>query len=139
VQDDVVLCELVSSRPRHLLERLLERRIVEHLDASAPVADQVVVMLTARECGLEASDAAAEHDAVDEAEVSELLEDAVHARDPDALAVLPQAVEELLGGEAAVLSLEVRDHLVAGAARSGTRAAELASNVIAPSDAHRAR
>ena len=117
-----MLRELVAARAGDLLERALEAGVVEHLDPSARVAHEVVVVLASRESGLEAGHAAAEVDAVHEAEVRQPVEHAVDARDPHLLAVGPQAVEELLRGHAAVLALEVRDDRLAGAARSGAGA-----------------
>ena len=113
-----MLRELVAPGAGDLLERLFEPDVVEHLDAPALVAHEVVVMLASRQRGLEAGDAAAEVHAVHEAELRQALEDAVHARDAYLLAVRPQAVEDLLGGDAAVLALQVRDDRLAGAARS---------------------
>ncbi len=114
-----MLRELVAARARDLLQGALERRVVEHLDAPALIADEVVMVLAAREGGLEARDTAAENDAMDESEIRELLEHAVDARDADALAVVSEPVEQLLSGEAAVLALQVGDHLVASTAGSG--------------------
>ena len=108
---------------RDLLEGLLEAGVVEHLDPSALVTHEVVVVLAAGERGLEARHAAAEIHAVHETELRQALEDAVHARDPDPLPVRTQAVEQLLRGDAAVLALEVRDDRLAGAARPCPRTA----------------
>jgi hypothetical protein len=122
-QHDVVLGELVAAGARDLLQGLFETGVVEHLDASALVAHEVVVVLASGKGGLEARHAAAEVHAMNEAELGEALEDAVDARDPDFLAVSTEAVEELLRGDAAVLALEVGDDRLPGASRPRARAA----------------
>jgi hypothetical protein len=66
------------------LDRRLERRVFERLDLAAVVAYEVVVMLASRMRGLEACDAIAEIDALDEAEPVEPLERPIHARGADA-------------------------------------------------------
>ncbi len=127
-----MLRELVAAGAGDLLQRLLEAGVVEHLDAPALVAHEVVVVLAARKRGLEAGHAAAEIHAVHETELRQPLEDAVHARDPHLLALRAQAVEELLGRDAAVLALELGDDRLAGAARPRAGAAELRADVLAP-------
>src|SRR5215813_6929698 len=99
--------------PRRLLEavdRPFEAGILERLDLPAGVADEMVVMLAAGADGLEARDARAEVDALQEPLGGEQLEHAVDARDPDAAAVCAQAVEDLLSGQAAVLLGKELDH-----------------------------
>ena len=127
-----MLGELVAAGACNLLERVLETGVVEHLDAPALVAHEVVVVLAARERGLEARHSAAEVDAVHEAELREPLEHAVDAGDADLAPVRTQAVEELLCGHAAVLLLEVGDDRFARPARPGARAAQLLADVITP-------
>ena len=80
----------------------------------------MVVVLAARAHRLEARDARAEIDALEETLRGEQLEHAVDARDPDAAAVRAQAVEDLLRGEAAVLLGEELDHGPPGAAVAKT-------------------
>ncbi len=118
-----MLGELVAAGAGDLLQRLLEAGVVEHLDAPALVAHEVVVVLAPGKRGLEAGHAAAEVDAVNETELGQPLEHAVDACDPDLAAVGSQAVEQLLRGHTAVLALEVRDDRFARAARSGAGAA----------------
>ena len=65
---------------------------------------------------LVAGDAGAEVDPLDEALGGEELEHAVDARDPDPPVRGPEPVEDLLRGQAAVLSAEQLDHRAAGAA-----------------------
>ena len=66
-------------------------------------------MVAARVRGLEARDAVAEIDALDEPERVHPVEGAVHARDPDASAPRTHGVVDLLGREAAVLLAEELD------------------------------
>jgi zinc transport system substrate-binding protein len=127
-----VLRQLVPPRVRHARQGALERLVVEHLDASAVFAYEVVVVLSTGERRLEAGHAAPEVDAVHEAELCELLEDAVDTRDPDLAAVRAEAVEDLLRRHAAVLPLEVLDDGVSRAACPCAGAAKLASHMVAP-------
>ena len=76
----------------------------------------MVVVVAARADRLEARDARAEIDALEQALRGEQLEHAVDARDPDAAAVRAEPVEDLLRGEAAVLLGEQLDHGAPGAA-----------------------
>jgi hypothetical protein len=74
-----VAARLVSAPARDPLERSLERRILERLDLSAVVADEMVVMLAVGVRRLEAGDAVAEVDPLHEAELVETFEGAVDA------------------------------------------------------------
>ena len=89
-----------------LPEGALELVVGECLDLAAVVADEVVVMLAPGVDRLEARGAGADVDALDEAVLAQLLEDAVDAGDPDATAFRAQLVEDLLSGQAAVLAPE---------------------------------
>jgi hypothetical protein len=66
----------------------------------------------------EASRAGTDVDALDEAVLAQLLEHAVDARDPDAAALGSQLIEDLLGGQAAVLAAEELDDRTPGGAVS---------------------
>ncbi len=94
----------VARLPLDLVERLLELVVDEGLDLAAVLADEVVVVLTAGMDGLEAGDAGAEIDALDEPVARQLLERAVDGGDADPPAVRPEPVEDLLRGEAAPLA-----------------------------------
>ena len=65
--------------------------------------------------GLEARRARADVDALDKPVLAQLLEHAVDAGNPDAAAFRTQLVEDLLGGQAAVLSPEQLDDRSPGA------------------------
>jgi len=67
-KDDVVSRHRVPASVRDALDRCLECRVFERLDLSAVVADEMVVVLASRMRGLEARDAVAEVDALDESE-----------------------------------------------------------------------
>lgn len=96
MQDDIVLAQRVAVSPRDPAQRALESEVVERVDPAALAADEVMVMLAAGMSGLEARDALAEVDAMHEAQVGELVEHPVDARDSDGTAFRAQAVEELL-------------------------------------------
>jgi hypothetical protein len=78
------------------LDRCFERRILERLDLAAVVADEVVVMISAGVCRLEAGDAVAEVDALDEPEPVEPFERAIDTCDADARSCVAQALVDLL-------------------------------------------
>ena len=100
---------LVAERSCHTLQRLLERRIGERLHPPAIVTDEVVVVIAVGMRRLIASDAVADVDPLHEAQVGELVDGTVDARDPDAAAGRPDAVEDLLRRQAAALPPEVLD------------------------------
>ena len=91
-------------------DRCLQGGVLEWLDLAAVVADEVVMVLGAAH-GLEARDAVAEVDPLDEPAAVEALEGAVHARDPDARASRADGVVDLESGQAAVLPVEELDDL----------------------------
>ncbi len=132
-----MLCELVAAGAGYELECALEAVVVEHLDSATFVADEVVVMLPARKRGLEARHAATQIYPVHESEFGQPVEHAVDARYPDLAPVRPQPVVELLGGDAAVLALQVRDHRLACAARARARASQLGADMLSPGSTHR--
>ena len=82
-EHDVVTRDGIAESPRHTRDRLLERPIRERLDLAAVLADDVVVMVRADDRRLEARDAVADVDALDEPELGQEVEDPVDARDPD--------------------------------------------------------
>jgi len=102
----------------HLSQSALELIVGESLDLAAVVADEVVVVLPIHVDRLEARGAGADVDALDEAVLTQLLEDAVDAGDPDAAAFRAELIEDLLRGQATVLTAEQLDDRAAGAAVS---------------------
>jgi hypothetical protein len=117
-KDDVVAGDGVARPAFDLPEGAFQLIVGERLHLAAVVADEVVVVLAARVDRLEACGAGADVDALDEAVLAQLLENAVNAGDPDAAAFRAQLVEDLLRGQAAVLAPEQLDHRAAGAAVS---------------------
>ena len=121
VQHDVMTAEGVAVGAGDARERRLEPRVAELLDTATVVADEVMVVLPARQGALEACRPTAEVYPVDEAELGELIQDTVDARDPDLTAVRSQPVEHLLGGQAAVVLAEMGDDRLAGGPRASSR------------------
>ena|SRR6266404_3416724 len=106
-----------------LVQRALELRVGERLDLAAVGAHEMVMVLVLED-GLEVRGRRADVDALDEAVARQLLEAAVDARDPDGPALGAQSVEDLLRGEAAVLSAEQLDHRPARGAVAPARPLE---------------
>lgn len=96
-------------------ERPLEPGVGERLDPAAVVTNEVMVMFSARVGGLEPRNPVTELDTLHEVELDELLEGAIDARNPDALALTADVVEDLLRRMAARLGAEMLDHGSAGA------------------------
>jgi len=111
-----VRCDRVARPSLDSAERPFELVVRERLDLPAVGADEVVVMLTVRVQRLEARAAVADLDPLDIPLARELLERAVHARDPDAPATAPEPVEDLLRAEAAGLAAEELDDRPSSAA-----------------------
>jgi hypothetical protein len=101
-----------------LPQRTLELVVGEGLDLAAVVADEVVMMLTPGVDRLEAGRTGPDVDPLNEAVLAQLLEHAVDAGDSDRPALRAQLIEDLLGGQAAILSAEQLDHGAPGTAFS---------------------
>ena len=110
VEHDLVGAHADVEAARGPLERLLEAGIRKRLHLPAVVADQVMVVLPVQVRRLEAGDPVTELDPLHEAELDELLERAIDARDPDAATLAADAVEDLLRRAAARLRAEVLDN-----------------------------
>jgi len=78
------------------LDRGLEGRVLEWLDLAAVVADQVMMVVAAGVRRLEARDAVAEVDTLDQTEAVETLQRSVHARDTDSRSSRAHALVDLL-------------------------------------------
>ena len=83
-EDHLVRRHGVAASVRDPLDRRLEARVLERLDLPTVVAHEMVVMIASGVCRLEARDAVAEIDPLDETESVHSLERAVHAGDADA-------------------------------------------------------
>src|SRR5919197_6154254 len=83
--------------------------------------------------GLEAREALADVDAVDEPQLLELLDDPVDTRARDAaLAALAQRLLDLDGRQRAALAIEQLEHRGAGAAAAVARRGERGGRVLGP-------
>jgi hypothetical protein len=109
VQDHIVRGHHVAASVGDALDRRLERGILEGLDLPAVVAHEVVVMVAAGVRGLEACEAVAEVDALDEPERVHALECAVDAREADAHPASSRLLVDLVCREATVLLAEQFD------------------------------
>ena len=92
----------------------------------------MVVVVPVIPGGLEAGDAVARFDALDEAELGEGVEGAVDARHADGAAGGRDPVVDLLRRAAAVLAPEVLDHRASRAAAAEPRRKESVESVVAP-------
>ena len=113
-------------------DRALEALVLELADAPARVADDVVMMVAARNHGLVACRSLTHLDALDEAHPVKGLERPVDARDPDLAAALAEAVGDLVRGNAATLPRQLLDDGAASAAAPVARLAERRQRELAP-------
>ena len=91
-----------------------------------------MVMVAAIACRLEAGDAVADVDPLDEPQLGERVERPVDARDADAPPAGADAVVDLLRGEAAPLLVEEGDDRRAGAAAAQAGALRPVERVVGP-------
>jgi len=120
-QHDIVRRHDVPAPIGDALDRRLERGVLERLDLPAVVADEVVMMIAAGVCGLEARDSVAEVDSLDESQVGHAVERAVDARNPDPSPTRADAIVDLVRREAAVLLPEQLDDDAASAPAASAR------------------
>jgi len=126
-----VLGDGVVQAAREPVDRVLERLVLERGHLAAAVADDVVVVMAAGQRRLEAG-GGAHVDAPHEAEPRQQVERPVDARDAGLPPVRAQAVEHLLGREAAVLSCQQVDHRGPRTAAAVAAAAQLGDRVLGP-------
>ena len=88
--------DLVLEPASDPLERLFERGVGEGLDLPALVANEMVVMLAARESRFEAGHSS-KVDALHETALPEQVEDSVDGGESDGPACVAKSVEDLLG------------------------------------------
>ena len=128
-----MLLHRVAEAPGRARERALEPVVGERLDPAAVVADEVVmVVVTVAARRLEARDAVADVDPLDEPQGGERLERPVDARDADGAAGGADAVVDLLRREAAPLLVEELDDRPAGAPAAEPGGAEAGERVVGP-------
>ena len=127
-----MLLERVAQPSGRPLERTLERLVGERLDLAAVVADQVVMVVVIGPGGLEAGDAVARFDALDEAELGEGVEGAIDARHAGGAAGGGDPVVDLLRRATAVLLPEVLDHRASRPAATEPCRTELVESEVPP-------
>jgi ABC-type Mn2+/Zn2+ transport system permease subunit len=132
VQDDVVVVDGEAESARDVLDRVLEGWVLERRDASAVVADEVMVVVAVGLVALVARDALPDVDALHEPQLRQQLEDPVDARASDAAALRAQAVVDLLRGQRARLLFEQLNDGVAGAAAAMACRCQRRERVLAP-------
>jgi len=119
-----------------LIDRALERGVVERHELPTLVAQQVMVMVLAGGVGrLVTGDPVADVNAADQVVGVQELEDAVDARPADGSLASPAAAQRILDlerAERAVLAGKQFDQPVAGSAAVVSRALEDVSRVICP-------
>ena len=115
--------DLVPEIVPDAIESLLEPAVCKRLHLAAVVAQQMVVVLAAREQRLVAR-AVGELETLNELEARELVESPVHARQADLAVLGTQGLEDLVRAQAAVLSREQRDHELPRPPRTPARVGE---------------
>ncbi len=95
---------------REALDRSLEGGVLERRDPPAAVADDVVVMIAARDQSLVARAAVAQLDPLHEPRAVEEVERPIDARGPDPVAARADPLGDLLRAETAILAGEELDH-----------------------------
>ena len=127
-----MLLELVAEPAGGAHEGPLEWRVGERLDLAAVVADQMMVVVSARVRRLEACDAVAQVDSLHEVELDESVERAVDARDTDLAAAVADPVVDLLRRAAARVQRELVDNRPPCTAASKPGVAELGERGLGP-------
>lgn len=118
--------------PLEATDRALERFVLEGAETPTRIAEQVMMMVAARDDGLVAGGAVAHLDPLHDPDRLEGVERAVNARDPDSLPRLAQARVDLLRGHAAVLAGKLGDDRPPGAPGAVTGFAECAQRQVGP-------
>jgi hypothetical protein len=118
--------------PRHLLDGVLELVVLEGGDRTAPLADQVVMVLAAGVRGLVSGHALAHLEALHQLHAVEQLERPVDARQTDAGSPLPDEISNLPRGHGATLPPERLDHGNARPARAVAGALQRTQGVCDP-------
>lgn len=113
-----MLLDVVPQPIRHLVDRSFEAWIGERLDLSAVAAHEMVMVVAVGPSDFVARNPVACVDALDEPQVEERLQRSIHGRDPDRTPRGTEAVEDLLGAQAAGLPAEELNDRPAGAAAS---------------------
>jgi zinc transport system substrate-binding protein len=104
-----VRVDVVAAGVADTIESLLEPAVGKRLHLAAVVADQMVMVLAARELRLVAR-GVCELEPLHELEAGKLVESPVDARETDLAVLGAQGLEDLVRAQAALLSREKRDH-----------------------------
>lgn len=123
--------DLVTRPGSDSVQGALEAAIGERLDPSAVVADQMVMVLPARQQRL-VPRGIGEVEPLNEAQGYELVEGPVDARRSDPAARAAEPVDDLVCGQAAVLLGQERDHELSRAARAPAGDCEPRARVCFP-------
>ena len=115
--------DVVAELRREHRDRSFQRDVGEGLDLAAVVADNVMVV-SALDRRLEAGDSVADLHPLNEPELHQRVEDAIHTGDADAPAPRQQRFVELLGAATAITTGELLDQRRTGAARTMTSRSE---------------
>jgi len=132
VQHDLVIFDGELEPLGQLVDRRLERLVVERDEPAARAADEVVVVLAGRVDRLVARRALAELEALHEPVVDERVQNPVDARAPDRALAGSQRVLDLLGRARARLPREDVDDRVAGGSSAMASAIECLARVLGP-------
>src|ERR1700739_602485 len=115
------------------LDRSLQSLVGERLQASAAVADKMVVVAATVADGLKPAHTGADVDALYDADLFELLEDAVDARPRHAPAAARKRLFDLERRQRTALCAHQRQQLAAGAAATVAGVGELLERTLGPS------
>jgi hypothetical protein len=129
---NVVRADLVLEPAPDPLERPFEWGVGERLNPPAVVADEMVMVLAARESRLVARHSS-EIDALNEAALQEDVEYSVDGGESNRAARVAKSVEDLLGAQTAALLAEELDHRCPRFPASMARTAEHRTGVLGPS------
>jgi zinc/manganese transport system substrate-binding protein len=131
-----VTAHRLAEPARHPLDRPLEAVILERGHAATGLAHRVMVMLAPRDDSLVALPSLADVDPLNQPEVEEKLDRAIHAREPDPTPLGAQLVANLLRRQAAVLAREQADDRLAGPAEAVARVLHRPRDACPPVGAH---
>jgi zinc/manganese transport system substrate-binding protein len=121
MDQNIVPADVMAEALRQAPDRALEALVLEGAEPATRIADDVMVVLAAGDHRLIPRATLPHLDPLDEADPVEQVERAVHARGSHTAAARPQAIRDLLCGEAAVLARELRHDSLASPAGALSR------------------
>jgi hypothetical protein len=116
VDQHLVRADRVAQALAQAVDRTLQGRVLERLYPAARIADDMVVVLPARQDRLVARSALADVDPLEEAGAVKDVDRAVDAREADRALAGAQTLRDLMRGQAAALPRQQLNNLAAGAA-----------------------